>query len=232
MNRTEIGARIQALLAKTTENGCTEAEAMSAMMKARELIEKHQFSLSEVELRADGFIQGWTDAPEVRKLNVQYSLMMAVAAFCEVKTWHQDGRVVFFGLRSDVEFATWLLKGLEQFVWQAADVHALESGEKSYLDKRNFCVGCCDRIIERLQTEVMLRKIKPGIMRDNSKSLVVLKSAMVEEEFACLGICLTTSSRSMTIGGSARSGDAGRAAGNKAGFGRPVNGGRAVKAIR
>ena len=167
-----------------------------------------------------------------RRFNVQYSLMMAVAAFCEVKTWHQDGHVIFFGLRSDVEFATWLLKALEQFVWQQADAHALESGEASYLDKRNFCLGCCDRINERLKTETMLRKIKPGIMKDNSKSLVVVKSAMVEQEFECLGICLASGSRSLTSGGSERSGHAGRAAGNRAGFGRPVNGGKPVKAIR
>jgi hypothetical protein len=78
----------------------------------------------------------------------------------------------------------------------------------------------------------MLRKIKPGIMKDNSKSLVVVKSAMVEQEFGCLGICLKSGSRSLTGGGSERSGHAGRAAGNRAGFGRPVNGGKPVKAIR
>jgi hypothetical protein len=51
MNRTEIAGRIKGLLAKTVDNGCTESEALSAALKARELIEKHQLCLSEVELR-------------------------------------------------------------------------------------------------------------------------------------------------------------------------------------
>lgn len=40
-----IAARIRALLAKTTENGATDAEAMSAAEKARELMDRYQIDL-------------------------------------------------------------------------------------------------------------------------------------------------------------------------------------------
>ena len=39
--RSKIAARIRALLAKTVENGCTEAEALSAAAKVAELLDRH-----------------------------------------------------------------------------------------------------------------------------------------------------------------------------------------------
>ena len=44
MNRSEIAARIRALFAKTKERGATEAEAMSAALKARELLQRSRSS--------------------------------------------------------------------------------------------------------------------------------------------------------------------------------------------
>ena len=47
----KLKLRIQALRAKTQDNGCTEAEAMMAAAKVAELLDRHDLSLSDVELR-------------------------------------------------------------------------------------------------------------------------------------------------------------------------------------
>src|SRR3982750_2639624 len=48
----KLKVRIQALRAKTIDNGCTEEEALSAAAKVAELLDRHDLSLTDVELRA------------------------------------------------------------------------------------------------------------------------------------------------------------------------------------
>ena len=47
----KLKARIQALRAKTTDNGCTEDEALSAAAKVAELLDRHDLSLTDIEIR-------------------------------------------------------------------------------------------------------------------------------------------------------------------------------------
>ena len=47
----KLKLRIQALRAKTMDNGCTEAEAMMAAAKVAELLDRYDLTLSDVELR-------------------------------------------------------------------------------------------------------------------------------------------------------------------------------------
>ena len=52
--REKVATIVEALLAKTTENGATEAEAMAAAAKARELMDRHQLDLGEVGMAKEG----------------------------------------------------------------------------------------------------------------------------------------------------------------------------------
>jgi len=45
----KLKLRIQALRAKTIDNGCTEEEALSAAAKVAELLDRHDLSLTDVE---------------------------------------------------------------------------------------------------------------------------------------------------------------------------------------
>jgi hypothetical protein len=222
----EIALKIRALLAKTVDKGCTEAEAMMAATKAKELMDKYQIDMSEADIEEEGFVRGTAEADMGRKFNVQDHLCGSIAKYCEVKVWlthvsTRKTRVVFFGLRSDVEFANWLLKGLEAFVWQKADDYG-----GLYYDKRNFAMGCCNRIAERLREEVKAREARNVTMTDTGKSLIVVKGQIVEREFNKLGLRLGRGSRgSYNRGGSPEARSAGYAAGNGASFGRPMSGG-------
>ncbi len=46
-----LKTRIQGLRAKTTDNGCTEAEALLAAAKVAELLDRYDVSLTDVEIR-------------------------------------------------------------------------------------------------------------------------------------------------------------------------------------
>ena len=47
----KLKTRIQGLRAKTTDNGCTEAEALLAAAKVAELLDRYDLSLTDVEIR-------------------------------------------------------------------------------------------------------------------------------------------------------------------------------------
>jgi Protein of unknown function (DUF2786) len=225
--RQEIAAKVRALLAKTVDKGCTEQEAVAAAAKAKELMDRYQVDLSEAELEEDGFARSRAEGPKSRKLDVQDLIGWDIADYCEVKSWKQCSdyrgrwRFVFFGLRSDVKFANWLLKGLEAFIWQKADEYG-----GSYFEKRNFAMGCAERITERLRAEVEARKQKHVTM-SSGRDLVVVKQAIVQREFDKLGMRFRSASCSSYYnGGSDEARSAGYQAGDRASFGRPVGAAR------
>ena len=47
----KLKVRIQALRAKTIDNGCTEDEALSAAAKVAELLDRYDLSMTDVEMR-------------------------------------------------------------------------------------------------------------------------------------------------------------------------------------
>ena len=46
-----LKTRIQGLRSKTTDNGCTEAEALLAAAKVAQLLDRYDLSLTDVEIR-------------------------------------------------------------------------------------------------------------------------------------------------------------------------------------
>src|SRR4051812_33018181 len=104
-----LKTRIQGLRSKTTDNGCTEAEALSAAAKVAELLDRYDLSLTDVDIR---------DAPCERREYETYrkkripldDCIGAIANFCDCRVWREknqtgEARYVFFGLRSDIEVA-------------------------------------------------------------------------------------------------------------------------------
>src|SRR5260221_14044674 len=49
----KLKSPIQALRAKTIGNGCTEEEALSAAAKVAELLDRHDLSLTDIEIREE-----------------------------------------------------------------------------------------------------------------------------------------------------------------------------------
>ncbi|HEV7268251.1 MAG TPA: DUF2786 domain-containing protein [Falsiroseomonas sp.] len=104
--------RIQALRAKTVDQGCTEQEALAAAEKLAELLDRHGLSLSELELRRQA-CEGIGIDTGRRRTGPIDDCVPAIAAFFDCRAWGEKTksgalRYIFFGLPGDVEAAHYL----------------------------------------------------------------------------------------------------------------------------
>jgi hypothetical protein len=166
---------------------------------------------------------------------IKWFLCGAVAKFCGCTSWRsrrdQGGGLTFCGLPSDAQFATWLLDALTAFVQIELVEHLMDVGP-SKEDKREvirgFVFGCTDRINERL---VELCEQSATAANENAKALVVVKDAAVKAKLDELGIKFRMASSSCSSWDSS-SFQAGKAAGDRASFGRPVSGRNAALRLK
>lgn len=195
----KLKARIQGLRAKTTDNGCTEGEALSAAAKVAELLDRHDLSLTDVEIR---------DAPcERREYETHRNKRIplddcigAIANFCDCRVWREksptgDARYVFFGLRSDIEVAHYLTELIDIAVRSELGRYKTTAGYQRFRHKErhmanaSFALGMVASIADKLFT------MKAGRDHANNgagRDLVVLKSAVVNAELDKLDLKLRT----------------------------------------
>jgi Protein of unknown function (DUF2786) len=104
--------RIQALRAKTIEQGCTEEEALASANKVAELLDRYGLSLSEIEFRRQT-CEGIGIDTDRRRRGALDACVPSIALFCDCKVWGEKTatralRYVFFGFPADVEAAHFL----------------------------------------------------------------------------------------------------------------------------
>ena len=234
--KQKVAQIVEALLAKTTENGASEAEAMAAAEKARELMDRYQIEAGSAGLEKEGAFKVSVKRGHYKTLAVKDRIAAAVSQFCDCKCWltkHTD-ECHFFGLKSDAEFAGWLIQTLDQFIANSTQKFILSQprmdARPRWESEKAFVLGACVRISERLvQLANERKKSRDGT--GDGRSLVVVKDAIVTREFAKLDLKLRSSGRSKTRAVDGGAFNAGRAAGDKASFGRPVNGGKGTAQI-
>lgn len=106
-NKEKIKLKIRALLAKTTDNGATEAEMMEAMQKASELMEKYYIDPNDLN---DPFL-GERCIFMVTPLHVsqydtkQFLPFLARLFDCEYYYNKHKKELTFFGFENDAELA-------------------------------------------------------------------------------------------------------------------------------
>jgi hypothetical protein len=227
MERDKIARIIRALLEKTTERGATEAEAMTAAAKARELMDRYQIDAGTAGLEEEGTSRLDVGLSPYRGLGIRNRIAVRVAQFCDCKVWKvsREGKLFFFGMASDVEFAGWLIASLDGFIRQAS-LQFLVSQPKAdartrWVMQKAFIIGATTRISERLEELSASRKSEP--LAGDGRSLVVVKGAIVARDFAKLGMRLGGGRKFQNRVGDGGAFYAGQAAGDRASFGRPVS---------
>jgi hypothetical protein len=195
--------RIQALRAKTVEQGCTEQEALAAAEKVAEFLDRYGLSLSELDLRQQA-CEGVGVETDRRRTGPIDDCVPAVAAFFDCRVWGEKTetgllRYVFFGLPADVEAAHYLYDLIEvTFVTETerfkrenlyAELHTTErrSGTNS------FQIGLAHGVVRKL--DAMRREREVGMIRSSGRDLVPIKASVVDEELARLGIRFHTRER-------------------------------------
>lgn len=243
MNYAELknsaAARIRALLAKTVANGATEAEAFAAAEKARELLAKYQLDMSDIEIRAEGVDQWSTMYASSYERAAAMRIAMGVAAYTQTKCWASNRRrgITFLGLKSDVIFAEWLMETLIGYCRRSAEEY-VKTGQGAVdaqvygtaPTKTSFIKACASRIGTRLNEEAKNRFRHQAAPAGYAVALRT-KDAMITEEMAKMNLRLRAgrTTRNYHKGGS---GAAGNAAGDRASWSKPVNGGAGTLALK
>jgi len=186
--------RIQALRAKTVDQGCTEQEALASARKVAELLDRYGLSLSEVEMR-DQACQGFgIDTGRQRRAPID-ECMPIVALFCDCKVWTETAadatiRFVFFGLPADVEAAHYLHDlivatfATETARFKAQDATVASSDRR--VTTRSFQIGLAHGIRDKLTG--MKAERDTANRRLTGRDLVPLKASVVDEELEKLGL--------------------------------------------
>jgi hypothetical protein len=223
-NRENLLNKIRALLSKTTEHGCTEAEALAALDKARAMMDAYEVSEDELKLaKAEAAVLRAEPEGARDPHGIKWQMASAVADFTDCKCWRSGPRLTFCGLQSDAQFATWLLDSLTGFVQGELARHLMGSlaprGERRFIIN-GFVAGITARISERLRE---LCKRSETAITTSGRELVVTKKTAIADVMKKAGIHLR-SGRGSSRRLNGESYQAGKAAGDRASFGRPVTG--------
>jgi len=220
-----LKTRVQGLRAKTIENGCTEAEAMLAAAKVAELLDRHDLSLSDVELREAACEQRAFETFRKKRIPLD-DCVGAIAHFCDCRVWREknavgENRYVFFGLHADVEVAHYLTELIDGSVraqlgrYKTSAAYQKYRHQDRHLVNASFTLGMVTSIADKLVT---MKAERDAVNQSTGRDLVVLKASVVEAELDRLNLNLRTSRRgARTISPTAYE------AGGEAGAALPLN---------
>jgi len=192
--------RIQALRAKTVEQGCTEAEALAAAEKVAELLDRYGLSLSELDLKQQA-CEGVPVETGRRRVGPVDDCVPAVAAFFDCRAWGEKSaagtlRYVFFGLPADVAAARYLYELVERAFetetarFRAGTTYAAMPTPVRRTATNSFGIGLARGIAAKLRT---LREAREAALRGSSgHDLVVAKAGVVDAELDKLGLHFRT----------------------------------------
>ena len=178
---------------KTTSNGCTEAEALSAAEMVGRLLERYALTMKQVDLRQNACMQLEVHAGGQRRRPVD-GCVVAIARFCDCKVWLTRGELgvtyVFFGMETDAMLGRYLfevvgmalrteLAGFKARNPSLHDVGLRRAGE-------SFQHGMVARIATRLTADKTDREAAVATQRATGQALMLIKQSLVDEAFGAL----------------------------------------------
>lgn len=234
---TAVVRKIQALL---NTNGCSEHEATERMRKARELMDKHYLTMSDIEIQQEEVVKESFDRPEVKAIATVDGALYGIAEYCGVKHWYTtrqerdlfSGEIIerrlitFLGLKQDVDMSYWLYEMIG---------NVIETESEDYIDNNLFKlttaklrkdaayafeVAMAHRINGRLKE--MAEAMNASAKTATGTALMVIKNQLVDEAYAKLNLNLRYSTnRTKVKDGLAVA--AGLAAGDNVNLQRPLD---------
>jgi hypothetical protein len=191
--------QIRALMAKTTDNGCTEQEAREAARKVDELMANYEIDMDEVSMRKQEIVE--VTLADVGKHTI-IGACRAIANFTDCRVWTDKfgANVVYFGFQVDTEIAEYLTHLFRRAIDREAATYILfnreweeASGKGQSEMFRSFGMGMAGRLGERLRE---LKSKRDFTARAGGQSLVVMKMPAVNEAFDALGMSMGKPRRS------------------------------------
>jgi hypothetical protein len=193
----KLRMRIQALRAKTIDNGCTEGEALSAAAKVAELLDRYDLSLTDVEIREAPCERREFETHRKKRIPLD-DCIGAVANFCDCRVWREknqagEARYVFFGLRSDIEVAHYLTELIDTAVrselgrYKTTREYLQFRHKERHMANASFALGMVASIADKLTA---MKAERDKVNYGTGRALVVLKAAIVDDELGKLGLKL------------------------------------------
>ena len=199
-----LKTRIQGLRSKTTDNGCTEAEALLAAAKVAELLGQYDLSLTDVEIRAAPCEQREYETHRKKRIPLD-ACIGAIANFCDCRVWREknqagEARYVFFGLRSDVEVAHYLTELIDNAVRSELGRYKTSAGyrrfrhQERHVANSSFTLGMVAPIADKLTAMTRERDAvnRDAVNNGTRRDLVILKASGVDAELEKLDLKLRT----------------------------------------
>jgi hypothetical protein len=193
----KLKLRIQALRAKTIDNGCTEDEALSAAAKVAELLDRYDLSLTDIDIRTAPCERRAYETHRKKRIPLD-DCIGAVANFCDCRVWREknqagENRYIFFGLRSDIEVAHYLTELIDGAVRSelgryknTPDYRRFRHNDR-HLANASFALGMVASIADKLTA---MKAGRDQVSRGTGRGLVVLKASIVDAELGKLGLNL------------------------------------------
>jgi len=198
--RAALLDRITALLAKTEEHGCTEAEALAAAELASKLMTKYGLSLSELQsisAPADVCETNETTIGRVRSHEVLH-VADAISHYTDTRYWyrrdyeHRTVSLAYFGLVADVQVATYvtnILRNAMDTEWKTYwNAHRKDSASSARTARANFMRGMAHRLSNRLDA---MKAAQNKTADNDCRAIVVIKKDIVDKAFEAIEIEIT-----------------------------------------
>jgi hypothetical protein len=234
----KIKVRIMALANKTTDRGCSEEEAMSAIEKIGDLLEQYNLTMEECDVREEKCVsvhiplRGAQRGPATffaRNLARLFSAKYYYTSEYTGEGWKRRAAYVFYVQQHDAETVKYLFELMDKAVAHETEAYRSTIEYREAVDRRtatlDFREGMAERFAERLESMRAENEAAMQAYKSTGTALIVLKGKLVEEEFEKLGIKLRTtySYGRSTSDDNARA--SGRAAADRVNLNRPVRGG-------
>lgn len=223
----KLKSRLQALRAKTIANGCTEEEALAAAAKVAELLDRHDLSLSDLEIREEQCEQSAIETNRKQRQPIS-ACIPSIAEYCDCKVWREKdvtGRIryVFFGLRPSLEMARYVYDVISAAMQNAWEEYARSQRFIRYGhdEKGSFLFGMAVSIADKLS--VMKAERDEANRASSGRDLVVVRHAIVDAQFAKLDLSFRqgrASGKSVAVGAFEAGQSAGQALALHPGVGR------------
>jgi Protein of unknown function (DUF2786) len=234
-----IKFKIKALASKTIAAGCSEHEAMSAMLGVGRLLSQYNLTMEECDVRESPCKTIFLNIGRTHRHPID-SCINALAALVSARCWFhrhwgKPSAYAFFGQENDLELVEYLFKVIhaalenEAEEFKQTDDYLLAGSMTGNAGARrsayvSFQRGMACRISYRLTELKQQNDMELARHRPTGTALVVLKKQLIEDEFKKEGVKLGTYRGSWRIG-NARAFGHGQDAGDRVNLSRPLTGG-------
>jgi hypothetical protein len=238
----KVKGRIRALLSKTTVNGCSEEEALSAASKVGELLDLYNLSLTDVIIsKAECLKMEFV----LNKKHTVDNTLLAIADFCDCICWgsgFKKNHYYFFGFGPDVESAIWLAKYfymtmiMAEVEFKASDVYLNSNTHRKALTT-DFLRGMAKSLRDKLnimkeeRTDSFISSSLEGSNIDRSL-ILKSKSDKIQSEFKKIGIKLSSRTTYSRATKNSDAYNSGYAAGQKVNINKTVSSGKSPLSLK